>query len=343
MYTATKPASDVTPIKILTGGMNYKRWAARIIMLLEEKDVDYVIYDDPTTFILTATTAATTATATTAITEAADKSGKTADQSDKAADQVPAPRPVRSTSQVCPKYVKDNKTARASILQRVTNSIFDMFSGEKSAKAVWEQLQEKYGSNDTSRRKYVVGRWLHFQMTESKTVVEQVHDFENMVSDMQTEGAQVNDAFLIEALVDKLSGSWKKGKSDKCYVCGKRGHRDAQCYHHKGSTNKNSEKDGSKNQANVVETTEDDEAVAAVITEINMVGDPDEWVVDTGASRHFCNNKSFFKVFEPVTGGEQVFMGNSSISEVSGRGKVELLLNSGKKLLLNNVLYVPSA
>ncbi|XP_019161174.1 PREDICTED: uncharacterized protein LOC109157790 [Ipomoea nil] len=51
----------------------------RIIMLLEEKDVDYVIYDDPTTFILTATTAATTATATTATTGATDKSDKTAD------------------------------------------------------------------------------------------------------------------------------------------------------------------------------------------------------------------------------------------------------------------------
>ncbi|XP_019198882.1 PREDICTED: uncharacterized protein LOC109192636 [Ipomoea nil] len=310
MSTAMKPASDVTAIEILTGGMNYKRWAARIVMLLEEKDVDYVIYEDPATFILAATTATATATAT-----AATATAVAADKSDKADDQAPAPRPTRTTPQVCPKYVKDNKTARASILQRVTNSIFDMFSGEKSAKAIWEQLQEKYGSDDTGRRKYVVGRWLHFQMTESKTVVEQVHDFENMVSDMRNEGAQVNDAFLVEALVDKLPGSWKKGKGDECYVCGKRGHRAAQCYHRKGSTNKNSEKDGSKNQANVVETTEDDEAVAAVITEINMVGDPDEWVVDTGASRHFCNNKSFFKVFEPVTRGEQVFMGNSSISE----------------------------
>nr|GME15678.1 Retrovirus-related Pol polyprotein from transposon TNT 1-94 [Ipomoea batatas] len=73
-----------------------------------------------------------------------------------------------------------------------------------------------------------------------------------------------------------------------------------------------------------------------------MVSNPDEWVVDTGASRHFCNDKSMFKTFNPITEGEQVFMGNSSVSEVSGKGKIELMLYSGKKLMLRDVLYVPS-
>nr|GMC71881.1 Retrovirus-related Pol polyprotein from transposon TNT 1-94 [Ipomoea batatas] len=49
-----------------------------------------------------------------------------------------------------------------------------------------------------------------------------------------------------------------------------------------------------------------------------------------------------FKVFKPITEGEQVFMGNSSVSEVSGKGKIELMLYSGKKLMLRDVLYVPS-
>nr|GMC71691.1 Retrovirus-related Pol polyprotein from transposon TNT 1-94 [Ipomoea batatas] len=46
-----------------------------------------------------------------------------------------------------------------------------------------------------------------------------------------------------------------------------------------------------------------------------MVGNPDEWLVEMGASRHFCNDKTMFKTFKPITEREQVFMGNSSVSE----------------------------
>nr|GMD74886.1 Retrovirus-related Pol polyprotein from transposon TNT 1-94 [Ipomoea batatas] len=55
--------------------------------------------------------------------------------------------------------------------------------------------------------------------------------------------------------------------------------------------------------------------IAAVITEANVVGDLEEWVVDTGASCHFCSNKDLFKKLEPASEGEQVYMGNSSVSE----------------------------
>ena len=67
-----------------------------------------------------------------------------------------------------------------------------------------------------------------------------------------------------------------------------------------------------------------------------------EWVVDTGATRHFCANKDLISDFVPSSGGEQVYMGNSSVSEVVGKGKILLKLNSSKKLTLINVLFVPS-
>nr|GMD12841.1 uncharacterized protein LOC109192636 [Ipomoea batatas] len=34
-----------------------------------------------------------------------------------------------------------------------------------------------------------------------------------------------------------------------------------------------------------------------------------------GASRHFYNNNDMFRVFEAITKGEQVFIGNSSVSQ----------------------------
>lgn len=73
-----------------------------------------------------------------------------------------------------------------------------------------------------------------------------------------------------------------------------------------------------------------------------MVGDSEEWIVDIRVSHHFYNNKYLFKGLESIIEGKQVFMGNSNVSEVRGRGKVKLMLYSEKKLLLQNLLYVHS-
>ncbi len=137
--------------------------------------------------------------------------------------------------------------------------------------------------------------------------------------------------------------NFKKGaKTDKfkggCFVCGKPGHRAAQCYHRTdgpkiGPPKQNQE----KKEAYLTE-----EDMVAVISEVNMVDLMTEWVVDTGATRHFCANKDLISDFEPAAKGEQVYMGNSSVSEVLGKGKILLRLNSGKRLCLINVLYVPS-
>ena len=47
-----------------------------------------------------------------------------------------------------------------------------------------------------------------------------------------------------------------------------------------------------------------------------------------------------FSTFEQIETGEKVFMGNSTISEIKGQGKVVLKMTLGKELTLTNVLYV---
>lgn len=63
--------------------------------------------------------------------------------------------------------------------------------------------------------------------------------------------------------------------------------------------------------------------------------------MDTGATRHICTNKDFFKEMNDAKDGKYVFMGNSSKVLVLGYGKVHLKLTSGKNLALENVLYDP--
>ncbi|KAD3067345.1 hypothetical protein E3N88_35225 [Mikania micrantha] len=125
-----------------------------------------------------------------------------------------------------------------------------------------------------------------------------------------------------------------KKKQVSCYVCGKSGHKAYQCRHRKNKD----QKIGDDAQVNV---TEHDNVIAAVI-ETNLVENKTEWIVDSGATRHYCNNKDLFAEFEETNGTEPVYMGNQATAGVHGKGKVFLKLTSGKTLSLSDTLYVPS-
>lgn len=55
-----------------------------------------------------------------------------------------------------------------------------------------------------------------------------------------------------------------------------------------------------------------------VISEVNMPSNTKEWWVDIGAMHHICSDRKMLTTYEQVSQGEQLFMGNSSISKVEG-------------------------
>lgn len=82
--------------------------------------------------------------------------------------------------------------------------------------------------------------------------------------------------------------------------------------------------------------------MSLVVTEANLVGDLKNgwWTLEHPVT--FAPNRNLSKEFEEIPEGEQVFMGNSSVVQVRGRGKVGSKLFSGKNLLMSNMLYVIS-
>ena len=133
-----------------------------------------------------------------------------------------------------------------------------------------------------------------------------------------------------------FQGGNKKFKG-KCYTCGKEGHQAKDCRHRRDRAGK-----GHANMAEEFHMSDgigDIRLSCVVMSEINLIGNPKEWWVDTGATRHVCCDKKMFSTYKEC--GEQLFMGNSSIARAAGIGKVILKMTSGKELTLNNVLHVP--
>ena len=138
----------------------------------------------------------------------------------------------------------------------------------------------------------------------------------------------------------KKTNSAPKGNSIKifdgiCYICNKKGHKSFECKQAKRSSN-------GRNMVNVVTGEQDEMHLLAVISEVNLVGtNPQEWWIDTGATRHVCSTREHFSTFKPVSTGEKMYMANSATSAIMGEGSVVLKMTSGKEVTLNNVLFVP--
>ena len=78
----------------------------------------------------------------------------------------------------------------------------------------------------------------------------------------------------------KTNNNFKK--KGNCFVCGKPGHHAPQCCNRKRNNNP------PKTMVNMVEG---EEIIAAVVSQVNMVTNEKNWVVDFGATRHIYANK----------------------------------------------------
>ncbi|KAL0418895.1 UNVERIFIED_CONTAM: hypothetical protein Sradi_1303000 [Sesamum radiatum] len=79
-----------------------------------------------------------------------------------------------------------------------------------------------------------------------------------------------------------------------------------------------------------INLTEQEEVIAAVVVEANLMENKIDWILDTGASKHFCSNKELFQDFQEARDGECVFMDNSTTAGVLGKGRSFLNLLPAK-------------
>ncbi|KAK9028621.1 hypothetical protein V6N11_025774 [Hibiscus sabdariffa] len=325
-------------------GFNYRRWSQRIMIFFEQLDLDHVLLDPVLVFPVTTTSMT--------LDDATPEDGGEPDAAVAAVATITAAE----------KYAKDNKTVRGHLLSHMSNKLFDMFHKERSAKVIWDTLEKNYGADDVGIKKYVVGEWLKFQMTDEKPIMDQVHDYEKLVSDILAKDYRNSlkhkkRDISLEELVAHMKIEEANRLKDKVT------HSIFQLYFRanlvdtsgaSGSKFRKTTKKGGQNQVRKPKPQKtanfkkpgklkpDGRTVKCyfygVVSEVNLVENNVEWVVDTGASKHFCATREYFTEFERVNKDEKVYMGNSSSFEVMGKGKVLLKLTSGKTLALNNVL-----
>ncbi|XP_060183142.1 uncharacterized protein LOC132613103 [Lycium barbarum] len=176
--SSNKTLPDFSKLEPLDGN-NFKRWSKKLLIFFEQLEVDYVLFDAPPVDVPNVVTDVSNSSATVVTDDAAKK-----------------------------KFEKDNKTVRGHLLNHMTNPLFDLFVTNKSAKEIWDSLEKKYGVDDAGKKKYVVGRWIKFQMVDNKPIMEQVHEYENLTAAVLTEGMKMCEVCQANVLLEKFPPSW---------------------------------------------------------------------------------------------------------------------------------------
>ncbi|XP_057793010.1 uncharacterized protein LOC131009612 [Salvia miltiorrhiza] len=95
---------------------------------------------------------------------------------------------------------------RNYILNGLDNTLYNVYSSAKTSKELWDSLETKYKAEDAGLKKFIVGRFLDFKMVDSKTVVEQVQEFQLILHDILAEDMELSESFQmgLEDLIVRL-------------------------------------------------------------------------------------------------------------------------------------------
>ncbi|XP_070021873.1 uncharacterized protein [Nicotiana sylvestris] len=82
-----------------------------------------------------------------------------------------------------------------------------------TSKELWDTLEKKYKTEVACLKKFVVSKFLDYEMIDNKTVGTQVQELQLIFHDLIAEGMVVNEAFQVAAMIEKLPPSWRVFKN----------------------------------------------------------------------------------------------------------------------------------
>ncbi|XP_031268527.1 uncharacterized protein LOC116126971 [Pistacia vera] len=191
-------------------------------------------------------------------------------------------------------------------------------------------------------------------MVEEKEVFMQVHDHHLLINDLKNEEIILPETFVGGCLIEKLPDSWRDYKNSMKHKLKQVSLEDMIVHIRIEETNRLRDKvDTAKeltSKANVVENQVappqpknkkpyykvgdnknplkanlaegDDVIVAVVVSQVNMVAEKKEWIIDSRATKHICGDRNSFYKYIPVRDEEEcVYLGDSCCTPILGKGK----------------------
>ncbi|XP_017416694.2 uncharacterized protein LOC108327509 [Vigna angularis] len=259
-----------------------------------------------------------------------------------------SPKPdstIPSNSKLVEEWTYANKVCRHTLLSALSNDLFDVYCSYKEAKDIWDSLILKYTTEDVVRQRFVIGNYYRWEMIEDKDIKTQINEYHKLLEDIKAENILLPDEFVSELLIEKLPPSWTDYKQqlkhrhkqmslpelithiiiedtnrkESATTRAKALSAKANMVEVKPAPKRRRARNDNPPRANIAEG---DDIIVAVVSQVNLMTNVSKWVVDSGATRHICANRSAFTTYTSVGDGEEhVYLGDSKTTPVLGKGK----------------------
>ncbi|CAH9104881.1 unnamed protein product [Cuscuta europaea] len=94
------------------------------------------------------------------------------------------------------------------ILLGLSNMLFDIYCTlHDTAKDLWDELDRKYSTEDHGLEKYIVSKFLRFDMKEGKLVLEHIQEFELILHSLRVADMELPEKFKVMSVIEKIPKS----------------------------------------------------------------------------------------------------------------------------------------
>ncbi|KAI3815113.1 hypothetical protein L1987_14769 [Smallanthus sonchifolius] len=163
-------------------GQNFTRWADKVKFMLVVLKLYYVL--DPNLVPIPE--------------NPIPKEGEEPDQ--KAISDLEKQRLIRKEAEdLCLGHIKNSLSDR----------LYDLYAPVTSARELWKALELKYKAHEEGTNKYLIAKYLDFQMVDDKLILEQVHELQVLVNKLNALAIPLPEIFQVGVIIAKLPPSWK--------------------------------------------------------------------------------------------------------------------------------------
>ncbi|XP_077228609.1 uncharacterized protein LOC143861593 [Tasmannia lanceolata] len=107
------------------------------------------------------------------------------------------------------KWLEDDYICQFTILQAMTNSLFNVFHKHSTAYELWAAIQRRYVNEDAGNKSFLVNKYVEFKMVDSKPIIDQVNELNDIATECADAGESISETFQVSTLIGKLPSSWK--------------------------------------------------------------------------------------------------------------------------------------
>ncbi|CAO2150358.1 unnamed protein product [Urochloa humidicola] len=107
------------------------------------------------------------------------------------------------------KYTDANNLFVGCLISVISDRLVDVYIDMTDAKALWDALSARYDAADAGSELYLMENFHDYKMVNNCSVVEQAHEVQCIVKDLELLKIQIPDRFVAGCMIAKLPSSWR--------------------------------------------------------------------------------------------------------------------------------------